>query len=84
MTKPPWMFLPLYPLEDIWGVKALLYAPIVIFAVLSLVPFIDRDPSRRLGRRKAVLIAGLAALVFLVAMGFYAYFSPPAEHLMEG
>jgi len=82
ITKPAWMFLPLYPLEDIWGVKALLYAPIVIFGLLALAPFVDRSRFRRLRGRKLILAMGLALLAFLVAMGLYAYFSPTQSHLM--
>ncbi len=82
-TKPPWLFLPLYPLEDVWGVRALLFAPIVIFGLLAIVPFVDRKRARRSDRRKVVLMAGFVALVFLVAMAIYAYLAPTQQHLME-
>ncbi len=84
VSKPAWMFLPFYPLEDIWGLKALLWAPVALFGLLALVPFVDRGRSRRLGKRKLILAAGLVLLAFLVAMGFYGYFSPTEAHVMGG
>jgi ubiquinol-cytochrome c reductase cytochrome b subunit len=80
-TKPLWMFLPLYPFEDWFGIKALLYLPIVGMAALLLVPFIDRFGSSSL-RRRWILVAGAVVVIaVLAALVIYATASTPAEHV---
>ncbi len=85
-AKPLWMFLPLYPFEDWIGIRALLWGPIVGFAALAAIPFIDRFGSSSL-RRRCVLIAGAAVVIAaLVSLAIYAQVSTPAKHIpgMEG
>jgi quinol-cytochrome oxidoreductase complex cytochrome b subunit len=84
VSKPGWMFLPFYPLENVWGLKALLWAPVVVFGLLALVPFVDRGRSRRLGNRKLILAAGFILLATLVALGLYGHFSAAQSHVMGG
>lgn len=81
VTKPAWMFLPLYPFEDWFGIKSLLWIPIVGFLVLLAVPFIDRFRSNSLRRRAPLLAIGVLVLVALVALGLYAQLSETAEHI---
>jgi quinol-cytochrome oxidoreductase complex cytochrome b subunit len=83
VTKPPWMFLPFYPLEDIFGIRGLLVGAIVLFALLGLVPFVDRTPWLSARRRRWVIVAGIILLVLLVALAGYAWLSRPVPHLME-
>lgn len=85
-TKPLWMFLPLYPFEDWFGIKALLWLPIVGFTALAAVPFIDRFRSSALRRRWPLIVATLLVIAFLVAIAIYAQGSTPAAHVpgMEG
>jgi ubiquinol-cytochrome c reductase cytochrome b subunit len=83
-TQPPWMFLPFFTLENWWGIKALLWAPAVLFAVLVLVPFVDRSPVKTMRRRKAVLIAGAVLLIVLVVLGVLAATTPAQTHLEMG
>lgn len=82
VTKPPWMFLPFYPLEDLFGIRGLLVGSAVLFALLAAVPFVDRNVWLSPRRRRGVIIAGVVLLVLLVALGGYAWFSRPAPHLM--
>ena len=62
-TKPPWMFLVFYPLEDWFGLSALLWAPIVLFAALALVPFLDRSRYRSPMRRRAFIAIGVVVAI---------------------
>jgi quinol-cytochrome oxidoreductase complex cytochrome b subunit len=75
------MFLPLYPFEDWFGIKALLWIPIVAFAALLLVPLIDRFRSSSLRVRWPLPAAAAVAIVVAVFLGIYAQQSTPAEHV---
>jgi quinol-cytochrome oxidoreductase complex cytochrome b subunit len=75
VTKPPWMFYWLYTVEDWFGVRAILWGAIALFALLVAVPFIDRSPWRWWRRRPiamvllALVIAALSVLTFITAVG---------------
>jgi quinol-cytochrome oxidoreductase complex cytochrome b subunit len=84
VTKPPWIFLPIYPFEDWFGLPALLWVPAILFAGLVLLPFLDRSPYRSPGRRKVVVTVGVAVVVALVVLGVIAGLSAPQAHLMKG
>jgi ubiquinol-cytochrome c reductase cytochrome b subunit len=85
-TKPLWMFLPLYPFEDWFGIRALLWLPLAAFGGLAAIPFIDRFGSSSLRRRWLLIGAAVLIIAFLVSVGIYAQISTPAEHIpgMEG
>lgn len=83
VTKPWWMFLPFYPLEDWWGLTALLWAPAVFVGGLILVPFIDRSPWRSPSRRKWILAIGAVAAIALIGLALYAGLTPPASHVQD-
>jgi ubiquinol-cytochrome c reductase cytochrome b subunit len=80
-TKPLWMFLPLYPFEDWFGLKALLWIPAVGITGLALVPLIDRFRSSALRARMPLLAAGAVILLALIGLGIYGRVSTPAEHV---
>ena len=42
VTKPPFVFYWLYAFEDWFGVRGILYAALVSFGALALLPFLDR------------------------------------------
>jgi ubiquinol-cytochrome c reductase cytochrome b subunit len=83
VTKPPWMFLPLYPLENVWGVQAILWASVVLFALLALVPFLDRSPYLTLRHRRAALVVGAIVLAILIGLTIYGAFTVPVTHVGE-
>ncbi|MBI3287038.1 MAG: cytochrome b N-terminal domain-containing protein [Chloroflexi bacterium] len=83
VTKPPWMFLWLYPLENVWGVQGLFYGGLLFFALLALVPFVDRSPYRSPRRRRWLLAAGGILFLALVVLGLYAWATVPVAHLVE-
>lgn len=81
VTKPWWMFLWLFPLEEWLGIRALTLTPIVLGILLALVPFIDRSPWMSPARRKWLLgIAGLLLIAFITS-GLVAWLQPVAAHL---
>jgi len=82
-TKPPWMFLPFYPLEDWFGLIALFWAPALLFGGLALVPFIDRSPYRSPARRRVSIVIGGIVAIGLTALVMYALFTVPQAHIQE-
>ena len=84
VTKPPWMFLWLYPLENVFGVPGILYGAIVFFGLLALVPFLDRSPWLAPAKRRGILIAGVVVLLILAALIVYAQFTVPVTHTEGG
>jgi ubiquinol-cytochrome c reductase cytochrome b subunit len=79
VAYPAWYFLALYALLDTVGklpssivqvasLFATIVGPTLLVVLLVVLPFIDRNPSRRLSRRPWVL--GVTALVMLGAIGF--------------
>ena len=83
VTKPWWMFLPFYPLEDWWGLTALLWAPAILVGGLILVPFVDRSPWRSPARRKWIVAIGTVVMIALIALALYAGLTPPAAHVQD-
>lgn len=83
ITKPPWYFLWLYPLENWFGLNPLVIAPGVLFAGLVALPFLDRGAERDPRRRRGWV--ALAVLVIL-AWGFltiYGFVTEPVAHVGE-
>jgi ubiquinol-cytochrome c reductase cytochrome b subunit len=85
-TKPLWMFLPLFPFEDWFGIKSLVWLPIVGLTGLAAVPFIDRFGSSSLRRRWILIAAAVLVIAALVSLAIYAQVSTPGQHVpgMEG
>ena len=73
--KPPWPFLWIYGLENIFGMTAILYGSVTLVAFLLLVPVLDR------GRRpRGILIGGLAVWLIVLSLTVYAWLAPPQVH----
>lgn len=83
VTKPWWMFLSFYPLEDWFGLTALVWAPVILFGGLILVPFVDRSPWRSPARRKWIVTIGAVVAIALIALAIYAWLTPSAAHVLE-
>ncbi len=82
-TKPPWMFLVFYPLEDWFGLGALLWAPVLLFGALALVPFVDRSAYRSPTRRRLFIAIGAIVAIAAVALVVYALVTVPEAHIQE-
>jgi len=78
--KPPWPYLWLYGAENFLGMGGIFYGNVVLMILLLLVPLVDRGRSRAFGRRKGVLVAGLAVALVLVGLSIYAWLGPAEVH----
>ena len=81
VTKPPFVFYWLYPFEDWFGVNGILYAGIISFGLLAVLPFVDRTPFRAARRRPVVMVLGAALLIAILALSVMTALEPTARHL---
>ncbi len=81
ITKPPWYFLWLYPLENWFGLEALAVFPVLLVLGLAAVPFLDRNPERDPRRRRFWITLGTVAVVAWLALTIYASVTVPVEHI---
>lgn len=83
ITKPAWMFYWLYAFEGPFGVRGILYAVLIFFGLLVLVPFVDVTRWRSPQRRRVMLAIGALVVLAMVALSLYVWLTPTAEHLEE-
>jgi ubiquinol-cytochrome c reductase cytochrome b subunit len=81
VTQPPWMFWWMYTLENWFGLSAILWAGVALFALLTLLPFVDRSPDRGWRRRPVVLTAVALIVAALVVLTLLVFVVRPEEHL---
>jgi quinol-cytochrome oxidoreductase complex cytochrome b subunit len=81
MTKPPWMFLGLYAMEDRFGIIALVVAPIAMLIGLVLVPYLDRKESLHSTMRNAIVWGYSAGIAVMILLIIYVGLTPPVQHL---
>ena len=81
VTKPLWMFLWYFPLEEWFGVSAILWAVLVLCALLVAVPFLDRGPERHWRRRPFMTAGMLLVVATMVVLTMLALFGSGAEHV---
>jgi quinol-cytochrome oxidoreductase complex cytochrome b subunit len=92
---PAWYFLALYALLDVvgkapdWAVQfltlfATIIGPTLLIILLLVLPFVDRNPSRRLSRRPWVL--GLTALTMAgaIALSFFGQYNVVEGQVAHG
>ncbi|MHB8731145.1 MAG: hypothetical protein ACYDAB_05080 [bacterium] len=80
VTKPPWVFLPLYGLENLFGLRGL-WGAAVFFVWLLAVPLLDRGRTPGWGGRRRALTAGAAVLAVTIGLGLYGWLRQPVAHL---
>lgn len=81
VTKPLWMFWPFFGLEDIFGLKGLVWGMIGFFVILAAIPFIDRSPYLNWRKRKLILSFGFIFLAAVIGLGAYSRLRPAEAHL---
>jgi quinol-cytochrome oxidoreductase complex cytochrome b subunit len=81
ITKPPWYFMWLYPLEDWFGLDPLWIMPAVVTVGLLAVPFVDRSRERDPRRRPIWVAIGALFLVAWVFLTIYGAVTEPAVHV---
>jgi ubiquinol-cytochrome c reductase cytochrome b subunit len=67
VTKPPWQFVWIYALENLW-VPSLIVAPAVILLGLVAVPFVDRSEERHWKKRPLAMAVLAFTLLFFAGM----------------
>lgn len=83
VTRPLWMFWPFYGLEDIFGLKGLVWGMVGFFIALALIPFIDRNPHIHWAKRKPIMAFGLIFLAVVIGLGVYSRLQPAEAHIEE-
>ena len=81
VTRPLWMFWWLFTLENLFGLKAILYGSGVLFALLVAVPFVDRNPNRWWRRRPVAMLALAAVVAIMVVLTVMMAVTAPATHV---
>ncbi|MBI4033437.1 cytochrome bc complex cytochrome b subunit [Candidatus Saccharibacteria bacterium] len=81
VTRPLWMFWPFYGLEDLFGLKGLVWGLVGFFAILALIPFIDRGPYLHWAKRKLILSFGFVFLAATIGLGVYSRLQPAEAHI---
>jgi len=81
VTKPPMMFYWLYAFENWLGVPGILYAGILVFGLLVLLPFLDRSPHRRLRGRRVIAALWALLLLAIVVLTIMVAVTVPGKHL---
>ncbi len=81
VTKPPWPFLWLYAIENIWGIQWLLPASVIPFLIFVAIPFVDRGEERDPRRRRAIVVAFFTGLAILFALTLIAILTAPQAHV---
>jgi ubiquinol-cytochrome c reductase cytochrome b subunit len=81
VTKPLWMFWWLFTLEDQWGVKAILWGTVALFALLVAVPFLDRGTQRNLRKRPVAAVLLAVVLALYIGLTMVTAFTSSSAHL---
>lgn len=84
ITKPPWYFLWLYPMENWFGLAALYIVPALLALALIAVPWLDRSPERDPRRRKVWAALAVIAFAAWVALTIYGAITVPVSHTEAG
>ena len=94
---PAWYFMALFSLLDVvgsipapeavidvLGLLATIVIPTLLIVLLIALPFIDRNPSRRLSRRPLVLSCTGFVLACAIALSFYGQFHVEQQQVLHG
>ena len=81
ITKPPWNFWWMFTLEDWLGLSGILYGGGVLFLLLVLVPFVDRNPHRSWRHRPVAMALAVLVLLSIVALTILMAYTTPTAHL---
>lgn len=83
VSKPSWMFWPFFGLENIFGLKSLVFGMFGFFILLAAVPFIDRNQFIHYAKRKTIIALGLVFTLIVIGLGVYSQLYTPQPHLSE-
>jgi len=81
VTEPPVTFWWLYSLENFFSLPAIVYAELIFFGLLVIVPFVDRSPERFWRRRPVAMTMLTLFLVAIIVLTILLKFLPAKQHL---
>lgn len=81
VTKPPWTYWWTFTLENWVGLSGILFGELALFALLIIVPFVDRNPNRYWRKRPVAMGLGLALLLAMVTLTVLMAVTPAKQHL---
>ena len=81
VTSPPWNFWWMFTLENWVGLGGILYGELAFFALLAILPFVDRNPKRYWRRRPVAMTLAMVLVLALAAMTLLEAFTPAKQHL---
>lgn len=81
ITRPLWMFLWLFALENWWGIPAILWGSVALFGVLVAAPFIDRRRERHWRRRPVAVTAAAVTVLIIAGLTITTMLTTAVEHL---
>lgn len=80
LTKPPWILLFLYPLENWIGLLALFIVPLIVLAGLIAIPLVDRRQEINSTVRKVIVWGWIFAVAVIVFLTIYGSTVPLVSH----
>jgi ubiquinol-cytochrome c reductase cytochrome b subunit len=81
ITKPPWVFWILYPIESLVGIPGILVGSIILAIGFILIPILGLTIANEKKLYRTTNIIVFAGLITWVAMLIITYFSPTMQHL---
>lgn len=83
-TRPPWVFMGLFSLENWFEIKGLLTAFIVAGVLLILVPLVDRARTNLFKDRRGMLAATAVVVALFAGLTVNSYLAKPRAHIKMG
>lgn len=83
-TKPPWLFLGIFSIENWIGLQGLIWASVLLALGLVAVPIIDRAATNNIKQRKPIVGAGILIVIFALVLTVNGYVAEPEQHLDMG
>ena len=81
ITTPPWSFWWMFTLENWFGLSGILYGGGALFLLLTILPFVDRNPNRLWRRRPVAMALCILVLLTLAALTVLMAFTSPQTHM---
>ena len=81
VTRPPWTFWWTFTLENWVGLPGILYGELVFFALLVILPFVDRNPNRYWRRRPVAMAAAVIVVLVVIVLTVLMAVTPAQQHL---
>jgi ubiquinol-cytochrome c reductase cytochrome b subunit len=81
ITKPPWNFWWMFTLENWFGLPGILYGGGALFLLLTILPFVDRNPNRLWRKRPVAMALAVLILLALAALTILMAFTETEAHL---